>query len=83
MAMSPPTLSGRRHCDLRGRRSDNLKLDGVIDVLVTISCRSHCSRALERVIKPNVLDNEVEVELMLMSETRRCRRGGGRRKPDL
>uniref|UniRef100_A0A0D3GZ31 Uncharacterized protein n=1 Tax=Oryza barthii TaxID=65489 RepID=A0A0D3GZ31_9ORYZ len=37
-----------------GGCSGNLKLDSVDACLMTIGCRSHCSRALEQVIKPKM-----------------------------
>uniref|UniRef100_A0A0E0M168 Uncharacterized protein n=1 Tax=Oryza punctata TaxID=4537 RepID=A0A0E0M168_ORYPU len=49
---------GQRYCGPRGRRSGNPKLDGVDTCLITIDCRSCCSRALERVTKPKMRETE-------------------------
>uniref|UniRef100_A0A0E0RB40 Uncharacterized protein n=1 Tax=Oryza rufipogon TaxID=4529 RepID=A0A0E0RB40_ORYRU len=40
------------------RRSGNPKLDGVDAYSMTIGCRSRCSWALKRVIKPNMREVE-------------------------
>uniref|UniRef100_A0A0D3HS21 Uncharacterized protein n=1 Tax=Oryza barthii TaxID=65489 RepID=A0A0D3HS21_9ORYZ len=61
--LSTATTSGgvdhrQRHCGPRGRRSGNPKLDGVDACSMKIDCRSCCSRALERVIKPKMREAE-------------------------
>uniref|UniRef100_A0A0E0II04 Uncharacterized protein n=1 Tax=Oryza nivara TaxID=4536 RepID=A0A0E0II04_ORYNI len=61
--LSTATTSGgmdhrRQHCGPRGRRSGNPKFDGVDVCSMTIGCRSRCSRAPERVIKPKMHGTE-------------------------